>query len=65
MRKIDALLDGERKMTVDILYALYKMEPLIDLELSLRDMYTRYEIASFKKRRKRTGKYGAPKQEVL
>lgn len=52
-------------MTVDILYTLHKMEPLLDLEKTLKDMYTRYEIASFKKRRKRNYKYGPKEQEVV
>lgn len=49
LRRIDAYLDGETKMTVDTLYVLFKQEPLLDLELSLRDIYSRYEVARYKK----------------
>lgn len=51
MRRLQRLLCGEQKMTVDQLYTLFKVEPLLDLELSLRDLYDRYEIAKAKKRR--------------
>lgn len=53
IRRIEALLEGEKKMTVDILYILYKMEPMIDLEKSLQDLYARYELAEFRKQHKK------------
>lgn len=53
IRRIETLLSGERKMTVDTLYVLYKMEPLIDLEKSLKDLYARYELAAFRSNSKR------------
>lgn len=51
VRRIHALLNGEKLMTVDVLYTLTKVEPLVDLELSMRDLYERYEIARMRKQR--------------
>ena len=51
LRKIDAWLDGECKMTVDVLYTLASLEPLLDVDRTLKDMYARYEVARFKKKR--------------
>ena len=45
IRRIDAMLDGESFMTVDILWALACLEPLLDIRKSLKDLYERYEVA--------------------
>lgn len=66
LRRIDAWLDGEVKMPVDIFYALSVQEPLIDVVKSLKDMYARYEVAKFKKnkgRNKGKRKYGKESQD--
>lgn len=52
LRRIDAWLDGESRMTVDAFWALTRLEPLISIEKSLRDLYERYEIAAWRKRRR-------------
>ena len=49
VRKIDAMLDGESKMTVDIFWALMQLEPRMDVRRSLRDLYERYEMATWRK----------------
>lgn len=52
LRRIEAYLSGEKKMTVDTLYVLFRSEPMLDLERSLADLYARYELAQFKKNTK-------------
>lgn len=52
VRRIEALLGGESRMTVDLFWALVQLEPLLDIQRSLKDMYERYEIANMRKRRR-------------
>jgi len=63
LRRIEAYLSGEKKMTVDTLYVLFRCEPMLDLERSLADLYARYEVAKFKKIRK--ANYGEKPFEVM
>lgn len=52
IRRIDSMLDGESRMSVDVFWALIKLEPLISIEKSLRDLYERYELAKWRRERK-------------
>lgn len=52
VRRIDAYLDGYAKMTVDVFWALSRLEPLLDVSKSLKEMYERYEIANMRRKRK-------------
>lgn len=49
VRRVDAMLDGESKMTVDMFWAIIQLEPRIDIRRSLRDLYERYEMATWRK----------------
>lgn len=63
VRRIDALLDGESRMTVDLFWALSRLEPLLDINRSLKDMYERYEIANLRKHRNPKPPPGKPEVE--
>ena len=52
VRRIDSMLDGESRMSVDVFWAMIKLEPLMSIEKSLRDLYERYEIAKWRKEKK-------------
>ena len=49
IRRVDAMLDGDSKMTVDMFWTILQLEPMIDVRRSLRDLYERYEMATWRK----------------
>lgn len=50
LRRLDAWMDGQVKMPVDILYQIKVLLPTLDLEASLKSLYEHYELHDCKTR---------------